>query len=354
MTYMYFLIGLCLLVFGADLLVASASRLAAAFKISPLVVGLTVVAFGTSAPEMAVSIQAAISGQDNIVIGNVIGSNIFNVLFILGLTAIICPLVVSSQLIKLEVPLLIILSFILYMFGIGGVISQFEGAMLFLGLIIYTSVIIYKSKKENQELSEEGDHRVNKHFWIKNISLTILGLGLLVFGSDLLINNVIIIARNFNVSEEVIGLTVVAAGTSMPELVTSIMAAFRGKVDVAVGNILGSNIFNILGVTGLASLINANGCKVSNAIETFDLPVMIAVSIICLPIFITEKTISRLEGITLFIFYCAYSVYLVLVSRGVTGDVDKFKATMVYIVIPLILVFFVICRKLKHKEKLLE
>lgn len=352
MTVLYFLIGLCLLIYGADVLVTSSSKIAASFKISPLVVGLTVVAFGTSAPELAVSVQASLSGQDNIVIGNVVGSNIFNVLFILGLTALITPLLVARQLIKLEVPLLIVISSLLYILCLDGNLSQIEGIILFLGLVSYTVFIIYQSKKENlmseePEVSSVGSSSL--HFWIKNTILVILGLAMLVYGSDLLIESVVKIARYFEISEEVIGLTVVAAGTSMPELVTSLLAAFKGKVDMAVGNILGSNVFNILGVAGLASAINKNGCKISPSIESFDIPVMIAVSILCLPIFLTERTISRFEGTVLFCFYGAYTTYLVLSSRGGGESLVKFNSIMLYGVIPLVVCFFIVGRVMKKK-----
>ena len=252
MTILFFILGLALLSFGAELLVRGSSRLASALGISPLVIGLTVVAFGTSAPELAVSINSALSGTANIAVGNVVGSNILNVLLILGVSAAIIPLVVSRQLIRLDVPFMIAATLLVTALAWNGQLSRGEGFFLFALLLGYIFILIRLSRKEKKrERDEFGDEyqlqtKPGVAFWLLNTAFTLGGLGLLVLGSDWLVSSAVAIAQKLGISDLVIGLTVVAVGTSMPELVTSIVAARKGERDIAVGNIVGSNIFNIL------------------------------------------------------------------------------------------------------------
>lgn len=342
MTIVYFIAGLVFLVIGAEFLVRGASRLAAALGISPLVIGLTVVAFGTSAPELAVSVKAALDNQAGIAVGNVVGSNIFNVLFILGLSALIVPLVVSKQLIKFDVPLMILLSVSVFLFALDGKFSRFEGILWFSGLIAYVSFLIYKSRKDSRAAADEVDPEVaellgdpsEKQAWLKNIGLIVVGLVLLVLGSRWLVDSAVIFAKHFGVSEVVIGLTIVAAGTSLPELVTSIIAAIRGERDIAVGNVVGSNIFNIMAVLGLSSIIAPSGIPVETSTLHFDIPIMIGVALACLPVFFTGQTISRSEGAVFFVYYVAYTIYLLLMATG-NPALSAFGKIMLYGALPL-------------------
>ena len=315
--------GLAVLVAGGELLVRGASNLAAAVRISPLVIGLTVVAFGTSAPEMAVSVQSAFQGKPDLAVGNIVGSNLFNVLFILGLSALIVPLVVASDFVRRDVPVMIGVSVLLLVLSLDGKIGRLDGSLLFAGIVVYTYWCIRKSRIENVVIQAELARKIaipiapdekakpGNTLWL-NLALIVGGLVLLVFGSTGLINGAITIAKSFGVSELVIGLTIVAAGTSLPELATSVIAAMKGERDIAVGNVVGSNIFNILSVLGLSSLVSPNGIEVSAAAIQFDIPVLIAVAVACWPIFSTGNMIARWEGAVFLLYYLAYASYLLL------------------------------------------
>lgn len=335
MAIVLFVAGLLFLIAGAEALVRGASRLAAAFGLSPLVIGLTVVAFGTSSPELAVSIKAVLAGQAGIAVGNVIGSNVFNVLFILGISALIVPLVVSQQLVRLDVPLMIGLSVLVLLLALDGRFGRIDGLLLFGGLLVYVGFLIRKGRKESVEASGGAGHGEGERTgWVWNAGLVVGGLLLLVLGSRWLVEGAVTFAVYLGVSELIIGLTIVAAGTSLPEVVTSIVAALRGERDIAVGNVVGSNLFNIMGVLGLAGIIAPAGIGVSPAVIGFDIPVMIAVALACLPIFFTGGVISRTEGALLVGYYVAYTTYLVLAAShhdALTG----FTAVMLYFVIPL-------------------
>ena len=347
MNLFLFIAGLILLVVGAEALVRGASRLAAALGISPLIIGLTVVAFGTSSPELAVSIKSALSDQASIAVGNVVGSNIFNILCILGLSALVAPLVVSQQLVRFDVPLMIGASVLVLIFGADGRLSRIQGILLFLGLIAYILFLIYLSRKESKEIQEEyakeygpGGQAVLKQYLI-NIGLALGGLALLVLGSRWLVDSAVAIAHYLGFSELIVGLTIVAAGTSLPEAVTSIIASLRDERDIAVGNAIGSNLFNLMGVLGLAGAVAPSGIMISGAATSFDIPVMIAVAVACLPIFFTGNMIARWEGALFLGYYVAYTLYLIL---GATQHeaLPAFSATMLYFVIPLTLLTLII------------
>jgi len=318
MAYLILLAGLLVLVLGAEALVRGASRLAAGLGITPLVIGLTVVAFGTSAPEMAVSIGAALTGQADIALGNVVGSNTFNILAILGISALVAPLAVAANLVKLDVPLMILAAIILLLMALDGRVSQLDGLILFAGVVVYTAGLIWLSKKETSDVSMTeitgGDvvaagQSANT---LANLAWIAGGLVLLVLGSRWLVDSAVQIAQTFGVSELVIGLTIVAAGTSMPELATSVVASIRGERDIAVGNVVGSNLFNILAVLGLSSMISPDGVDVAASALRLDIPVMIAASLVCLPIFFFAKRISRGVGALFLLSYVAYTVYLIM------------------------------------------
>lgn len=345
-TLILFLLGLVLLIVGAELLVRGASRLAVALGISPLVIGLTVVAYGTGAPELAVSVMAAFNGQANLAVGNVVGSNIFNILFILGASALIAPLLVAQQLIRLDVPLMIGVSLLTFLVALDGSISRFDGAVLFTGAIAYTVFCIRQSRKENEAVKEEyakefGGGNQSTDVLFLQIGFIIAGLALLVLGSRWLVDGAVAFARWVGVSELVIGLTIVAAGTSLPEVATSILAAIRGERDIAVGNVVGSNIFNILAVLGLSSLVATDGVNIAPAVLSFDLPVMIAVAVACLPIFFTGHLIARWEGGVFLSYYLAYTLYLILTSAE-HDALPQFSLLMLEFVIPLTVLTLVI------------
>jgi len=345
MTFVYLIAGLVLLVAGAEVLVRGAAKLAAQFGIPPLIIGLTVVAFGTSAPETAVSVQAALNGSGDIAIGNVLGSNIANVLLILGVTSLVAPLIVSRQLIRLDVPIMIGASLVTYALAWDGSLSRLDGALLFSAVIAYTAFLIISSRRataaataDDEFAKEFGlDETPKPYASLINAGLVVAGLVLLVTGSNFLVEGAVSLARALGLSELVIGLTVIAIGTSLPELATSILAAIRGERDIAVGNIVGSNIFNLLCVLGLASLVSPNAIGVAANALAFDFPVMIAVALACLPIFFTGYAINRWEGLLFVAYYVAYTVYLVLVSTG-RPLAEVFGDAMIGYVVPLTMV----------------
>ncbi len=341
-TTAFFITGLVLLVLGAEWLVRGASQLAAAAGVSSLVIGLTVVAFGTSAPELAVSVSSAITGRADIALGNVVGSNIFNILFILGISAIITPLRVNQQLVKLDVPIMIAVSILLYLCGLNHRLDRWEGACLFAGILLYTVFLIRQSRREQASVAAEYQKEFGRtppvSSW-RSIALVLTGLAMLVIGSNWLVEGAVAIARFFGISELIIGLTIVACGTSLPEVATSVVAAIRGERDIAVGNVVGSNIFNILSVLGLSSVIHP--IAIAPAAMQFDIPVMIAIAVACLPIFFTNYTISRWNGWMFLMYYVAYTVYLTLDSTH-HDALPQYKLIMMEFVLPITAVTVVV------------
>lgn len=341
-----FIAGLVALVAGAELLVRGASKLALTWGISPLVVGLTIVAFGTSAPEVAVSVGASLDGRTDIAIGNVVGSNIFNVLLILGLSAIIIPLTVNAQIIRQEVPIMIGASLLLVVLGMDGVLSLWDCALLLALMLIYTVFLIVQSRRETSAaVTEEFEHvaemksRWDAH-WLVQIGLIVIGLGLLVMGSQWLVSAAVTFAKILGVSDLVIGLTIVAAGTSMPEVATSIMAALRKERDIAIGNVVGSNTFNILGCLGISGMVASNGLAMPPAVMNFDIWVMLAVAFACLPVFISGREIARWEGAIFLGYYVAYATYLILAAQE-HDALEPYSTAMMSFVIPLTIVTLV-------------
>ncbi|TWU48059.1 Inner membrane protein YrbG [Rubripirellula reticaptiva] len=312
--------GLILLVVGGELLVRGAASLASAFKISPLVIGLTVVAFGTSAPELGVSLQASFSGNGDVAVGNVVGSNIINVLLILGVASLVAPLVVSSQLIRKDVPLMIAASLAAWWMASDGMIVRWEGGVLFLALLAYIAFSVVASRKESKLVQEEYEDYTHSLTSKKDVVLQLAyligGLALLGVGSNLLVNGATKVAVALGVSQLVIGLTVVAIGTSLPEMVTSVVASYRGQRDIAVGNVVGSNLFNILCVLGLTAVVSPKPIPVAPSAIDFDIPCMVAVAVICFPVFATGNLVRRWEGALFVIFYIAYTVVTVLAAKG--------------------------------------
>ena len=334
MTLLVFLLGLALLIAGAEVLVRGASGLAAAAGIPPLVVGLTVVAFGTSSPELAVSVGAAWAGQGDVALGNVVGSNIFNVLFILGLSAMVAPLVVSRQLVRLDVPLMIGVSVLVIVLALDGRIGRLDGALLAAGLIGYTGFLLVQARREAPARDADAGGTAPSRPWQVDVAMVAGGLLLLVLGSRWLVQAAVATAEALGLSELVIGLTIIAAGTSLPEVVTSLVASLRGERDIAVGNVVGSNLFNLMGVLGVTALVAPAGIAVSDAVLGFDLPVMLAVAFACLPIFFTGARISRGEGALLFAYYVAYTGYVVLAATE-HGSADALGVALLGFALPL-------------------
>jgi cation:H+ antiporter len=318
-----FAAGLGLLLGGGECLVRGASRLAAAAGISPLVIGLTVVAFGTSSPEMAVSTVSALSGNGgaDIAVGNIVGSNIFNILFILGISAMVAPLAVSAQLVKWDVPIMIGVSVLFLVLALNGRIDRIDGILLFSGIIAYTAFTVWKGRKENNAgradkiATDAHPLQTGKgRALLVNLLLIGAGLALLVIGSKWMVDSAVQMAKSLGVSELVISLTIVSVGTSLPELATSVLATFKGERDIAVGNVIGSNLFNILCVAGFSGAAVPGGIAVSPAALAFDIPVMIAVAVACLPIFFSGFRIDRLEGFLFLACYVAYTAWLILTA----------------------------------------
>ncbi|WP_234567395.1 calcium/sodium antiporter [Rhodohalobacter sp. 614A] len=333
---LWFVAGLISLIGGAELLVRYVSKLALKLGVSKLVIALTVVAFGTSAPELAVSIQASVDGQTDLMLGNIVGSNISNTLFILGLSAIFIPLKVHKNLIKSDVPIMLGITLLIYFLSLNGSLSVWESGLLVLLLVIY--LFFLSRKKGHAEIPsvpEEGKDEGGS--LLANILFSGLGLVLLVTGARWLINSSLIFAEMAGISELIIGLTVVAIGTSLPEIVTSLVAAIRGERDIAVGSVVGSNILNFLAVLGFAGLFSPNSIPVQQSLLDFDFLVLIAATIACIPIFYTGHKIVRWEGALFLFFYFAYLFYLFL-STTDHKFLDVFINVMIFFVIPVAII----------------
>ncbi len=334
------LIGFVALVGGGELLVRGASQLAAAVRISPLVIGLTVVAFGTSAPELAVTVQAAWAGSSELALGNVVGSNIANVLLILGISALIVPLSVQSRIVRTDLPLVIAASVGLWLISLTGVVSRVEGLLMFSALVVYVVWSIRAGRQESAEVQAEFDaaapheQTAGRGRLVGHLGLVVAGLVLLGVGANQLVGGAVSIARLLGVSELVIGLTIVAVGTSLPELVASAVAGLRGQRDIAVGNVVGSNLFNILGVLGLGAVVAPAGIAVPDAALHLDLPIMVATAVVCLPIFFTGGRISRREGALFLGYFFAYIGYVVMNATH-AEHLRSFEVAMLGFVIPL-------------------
>jgi cation:H+ antiporter len=345
-TFVSLVVGLVFLTLGAEWLVKGASSVAARFGIAPIVIGLTVVAFGTSAPEFAVSVQGALSGNSDVAIGNVVGSNTFNILFVLGLSAVIGALTIEQRIIKRDIPILMVLSIAIYGLIWNDVVGRLEGVVLFVGIIVYTVWLLRGARKSESEKVkaeyEEAMQQVEGETVAKplyfQIGLVVVGLALLILGSRFLVSSATTIAEAFGVSDLVIGLTVVAAGTSLPELATSVMASYRGQRDIAVGNVVGSNIFNLLAVLGASAAVSSDGIAVNRELIRLDYPVMLAATLVLIPICWNGFAIKRWEGALLTAFYIAYVAYLVMDAGDSTAP-ESFR-TMMMIVVPIVFIAF--------------
>lgn len=333
--------GIILLVLGADALVSGASRVAQRYGIPPLIIGLTIVALGTSAPEITVSTTAALGGNTELALGNVVGSNIFNVLLILGLAAIILPLAVSRSLIRQEVPVMVGLSALLMFLVLDGALSAYEGVLLLLlglGYLILLLVQANQAAKTGQDLSPELPDDTG---WLARFPaalLIVLGLAGLVSGAQLLVSGASTIALSLGISELVVGLTIVAIGTSLPEVAASVAAALRGQRDMAIGNVVGSNVFNIALCLGLASIVAPQGLTAPEQLLSFDLRVMVLTAVVLLPLMISGYEVSRVEG-GLLVFWCMVYIILTVLSAIDHALLPVLMNITVYGLLPLTLLF---------------
>ena len=296
--------GFLILTLGAEALVRGASTIALRLGIAPLVIGLTIVAFGTSAPELAVSLEAALDGKSGIAIGNVIGSNIANVGLILGITALIRPIQVKSQIVKRDIPLMIAVTLLFWGLLLDGELDVIDGSVLVALLISYLSYSYYDAKKtgEVEEIEQGKEHPILSGLMI------VIGIAMLIGGGIIFVDGAVDLARLFGINEVIIGLTVVAIGTSMPELATSAVAALKGESDIAIGSVVGSNLFNILAVLGITATIHPVS---ANGLELADFGVMLFLALLMLPFAYTGLRVSRREGLVLLLIYIGYTSYLV-------------------------------------------
>ncbi|HEY9081905.1 MAG TPA: calcium/sodium antiporter [Vicingaceae bacterium] len=301
MEYLLLIGGLAVLIGGGEVLVRGAVGIAAKFKLSPLVIGMTIVSFGTSAPELIVSLKAALNGFPEIAIGNVVGSNIANIALVLGLTAIVLPIPVAVATLKRDWPIMMFISLLFFVFILNGILDNWEG-FIFVGLLL--GYIIYQLKSSKNK--EEETEIIKQHIFASILFITVGVIGL-AFGADWLVQGAVTIAKNFGVSEHVISVTIVAFGTSVPELVTSLVAAVKKQMDISVGNLIGSNIFNILAVLGITAIFKE--IPISETVISNDIFWVLGTSFILLPLMLNYK-ISRWKGALLFLSYLLYVFFL--------------------------------------------
>ncbi|MFY0685151.1 MAG: calcium/sodium antiporter [Balneola sp.] len=355
MIAIIFIAGLAALIGGAELFLKGVDHFGIKWKVSPLIMGLTVVAFATGAPELAISLQAAASGSADLVLGNIIGSNIANILLILGISALIKPLAVKLRVVQIDVPIVIAASTLLFVIAMDGELTKLDGVWLLLGLVAYSIFTFFQIKKERREnvhevdLDEEAQKLLTGwKFYVKNIGFLIIGMGLIIQGSSWMVDSAVKIATILGLSELVIGLTIVSIGTSLPEVATSIATIRKGNTDMAVANVLGSNLYNILLTLGLTVVIAPNVLDVSAAAIALDIPFMVAVSIACIPIFIAGFDITKSDGSIFLFYYGSYLTYLVLEAMD-SSFLPTMQVGMLYVVIPLTLIYMV-WRVIQHKK----
>ncbi|UWF50225.1 calcium/sodium antiporter [Pseudomonas sp. N3-W] len=328
--------GLFLLIVGAELMVRAAVRLAARWHVRPLIIGLTIVALGSSAPQMAVSLQATLAQNADIAVSSVIGSSIFNILVTLGLSALIIPLRVSRQLVRLDIPLMIGASLLVFVLAWNERLTRFDGVILLSALALYLGLLLRQSRHSTRPQSHPEE--APKGPWLSSLLMIIGGLAMLVYAGHLLLGAAVSVATDLGLSERIIGLTIVAISTSLPELATSLIAALRGQRDIAVGNVIGSNLFNLLGVLGFTALVAPSPLSVSPNALDFDLPVMLGVAVLCLPLFYTGYRITRAEGLLCLGLYLAYGLHVVSFTTGMPLA-GKLEHLMLFFVLPALVAF---------------
>lgn len=320
MEFLLLITGFIMLIKGANYFVDGASSIAKFFKVPTIIIGLTIVAFGTSSPELAVNINAILKDSNNIALGNIVGSNILNILLILGITSIIKPMHINKNTLTKEFPFLILSTLVLFVLSLdiyskNGIkqLSKIDGfilLILFIAFFYYLINSTIKSKRTIESTSNtEESNNITKHYIYKSIGITVCGLAAIIIGGNLVVDQSVLIAKNFGISERIIGLTIVALGTSLPELVTSVVAAWKNESDIAIGNIIGSNIFNMLLILGISSWIKPLPIDSSSY---FDILFLVFATIITYILCLSKKNISRYEGLTLSFFYIAYIGYILV------------------------------------------
>lgn len=360
-TILLFIAGLAALIAGAELFLKAVDHFGLKWGISPLIMGLTVVAFATGAPELAISIKAAATGSADLVLGNIIGSNIANILLILGITSLIAPINITRRVIRVDVPIVIAVSGLLFFLALDGQLTTTDGGILLLGLVAYSVFTYFQIRKSRAEdtVEEVFEYETDPDklakgafFYFKNIGFLLIGLAMIVLGSNWMVDSAVTIATILGMSELVIGLTIVSIGTSLPEVATSLSAARKGKADIAVANVLGSNLYNVLLTLGLTLIIAPNILDVSADAINLDLPFMVAVSIACIPIFIAGFNLTRTDGAIFLFYYTTYLTYLVL--NAVNAPVVKtIEMSMMWVVLPFTIVYMV-WRIFQYRKQLKE
>ena len=314
------LVGLAFLVFGAELVVASGSRFAGRFNISPVVIGATIVALGTSAPELAVGIDAVLSGNGNLAVGNIAGTNVVNILLILGLSASLVPLSLRSETLWLDLPMIVVAS-LMFMFMVSdGELTRNDGIILVLSSLAYTAAVIHSARRESRLVKARFENELETvspltgydGSPLRDLSILAIGIAIIVTGADLLVRGAVDLARLWHVSETFIGLTIIAIGTSSPELVTTVLSTLRNQREIAIGNLLGSSVYNILAILGLTMAVPGRSVQVSEAMIMVDVPVMTAVALLCVPVFYSGRRVSRVEGAVFIVLYLTYLSYLIV------------------------------------------
>lgn len=341
--------GLLLLIVGAEILVRAAVRLAASLKVRPLIIGLSIVAFGSSAPQMTVSLQATVAGNTDIAVGSVIGSSIFNILVTLGLSALVIPLRVSRQLVRLDIPVMILAGLLVFALAANEALTPFDGLLLLAALAGYLGLLHYQTRHSRRPRTRDT---VAQAPWLSSVLLMLGGFLVLVLAGHLLLGAAVDVAGDLGLSERIIGLTLIGVGTSLPCLATSLIAALRGEREIAVGNVIGSNLFNLLGVLGFTALIAPSPLSVSPNALDFDLPVMLGAITLCLPVFYTGYRVTRAEGLVLLGLYLAYGLHVMAFTTGMPLA-NKLEQLMLYYVLPVLvaLLLFTSLRAWRRQHK---
>ena len=311
----WFVAGLAALVAGAEVMVRGATKIASRLGISALIVGVTIVAIGTSMPEMAIGVVAASEGTGELAVGNIAGANVINLLFVLGLSALMLPLAIESRTLRYELPVMAGAAVLLLVLAFDGVLSRVDGVILVSCAIVYTVAVVWAARRETRDVAAEFIEAASitatgRGTTALHVAMMLGGIAIIVLGAERLVGAAVGIAVGFGVSEALIGLTVVAIGTTAPELATTVVSTLRGNRDIAVGNLLGSSIYNVLLILGVTCLVPAHGIALPPALVRVDIPIMVAATLACIPIFITGRRVGRIEGGTMVFAYLAFVVFL--------------------------------------------
>lgn len=357
MTVLFFILGLVILIAGAELFLHSVDKFGLAWSVSPVVMGLTVVAFATGAPELAISLQAAAEGKPDLVLGNILGSNIANILLILGIAGLMKPLNITNRIIKIDVPVVIGASVLLFVLAIDGTLTPSDGFIILAALVVY-SLFVYRQIKKDRQINrlknEENPTKLHEPltswFYTKYVLILLVGLVFIVFGSRWMVNSAVGIAGVLGISELIIGLTIVSIGTSLPEVATSLSAVRHNDSDTAVANVMGSNIYNIFLTLGLTIVVAPGALSVSPDALKLDMPIMIAVAVACLPLFWPGKQMGRVEAAGFLFYYIAYMAYLVLISIDHPLQ-DIMAWWMIWVIMPVTVVLLIAKFVLDYKRK---